>query len=174
MTTHPVGSPAHSAGDGSRKHWLAAAAEGAFTSGDEGRGASGFAACALEGEPQAVPGAREFIRSTLDGWGMAALCDDAAVVGSELLGNALRHGLTGCGERPLSPHPIWLGLLRRGDTVLCAVSDPSPETPCLRAPDDLATSGRGLRVVDCLSDSWGWTEPDVVGKAVWAVVSGNV
>jgi hypothetical protein len=41
----------------------------------------------------------------------------------------------------------------------------------VREPDDEGgESGRGLHVVDAISESWGWTPPDRAGKAVWAMI----
>jgi hypothetical protein len=66
--------------------------------------------------------------------------------------------------------PAWLALTRQEDSVLCAVSDAGSSTPVLVPADPLAESGRGLRIVDELSDAWGWTSPDASGKTVWATV----
>ena len=154
------------------RHWLATAAHHAFPADDGAAGLSGFAACALSPDAHVVHDAREFTRSTLTGWQMAGLLDDAGVVVSELLSNALRYGVPGPVGRAPSPHPVWLGLLRRRGAVLCAVSDPGGDVPVVRTPDYFAESGRGLHVIDMLSESWGWTPPDQAGKAVWAVVSG--
>lgn len=170
MTTHPVGPPASTVSDGSGKHWLATAAHHAFCADPGSPGATGFAACALNDDPQVTADARDFTRTTLDGWEMGPLVDNAVVVVSELLSNALRYGLTGPRGRTLSPHPVWLGMLRRGSAVLCAVSDPGGNVPVVKEPDYFAESGRGLHVIDTLSESWGWTTPDHAGKAVWAVV----
>ncbi len=168
---HLAGTSSQTASGGSGRHWLALAAYEALLAEGDGREASGFAACGLGGDARTVSEARHFTRSTLSGWGMGALVDDVSVIVSELLSNALRYGLGGGrGDAPDGDR-IWLGLLRRGDTVLCAVCDPGPEVPVLREPDHFAESGRGLHVIDSLSDSWGWTTPDGAGKAVWAAVS---
>ena len=55
--------------------------------------------------------------------------------------------------------------------MLCAVSDAGTTAPVVKVPDHLAESGRGLHIVDQLSDAWGWTPPDRSGKTVWATVS---
>lgn len=170
MTTHAA---CGTDGQASGRHWLAAAAHYAFPADEGAAGLSGFAACALSAELHVAHDAREFTRLTLAGWEMAGLLDDACVVISELLSNALRYGVTGPVGRTPSPHPVWLGLLRRGDALLCAVSDPGTAVPVVRTPDYFAESGRGLHVIDMLSDSWGWTPPDHAGKAVWAVVSSS-
>ncbi|MFJ6212946.1 ATP-binding protein [Streptomyces sp. NPDC092296] len=136
-------------------------------------GARGFATCALTGNPQATGVARHFARSTLQGWDMPFLIEDVEIIVSEMLSNAIRHGLPTACEQPVRPRLVGLGLLRRGETVLCAVSDPSSEVPVVREPDQLAESGRGLRLIDSLSQSWGWT-PNRCGKSVWATVSAGL
>jgi hypothetical protein len=101
---------------------------------------------------------------------MPGCCDDVAVVVSELLTNALRH-------RPPpacdvgSRWPIRVGLLQSGPCVLCAVADPSETPPVRKEPDHLAESGRGLEVVNALSDEWGYTTVSDMGKIVWATFS---
>lgn len=114
-----------------------------------------------------VRAARDFTIATLRQWGVAERRDDIAVVVSELLTNALRHALP-CpgGTRPR--WPIRLGLLQPGPCVLCAVADPSQRAPVLQEPGHLAESGRGLHVIDALSDQWGYTTPGETGKVVWA------
>jgi hypothetical protein len=37
-------------------------------------------------------------------------------------------------------------------------------------PDRTAESGRGLQMVDALSDVWGWSPVTGRGKAVWAIL----
>lgn len=139
---------------------------------ERGRGdATGFAACTLEDHPQSARAARRFTTTTLRGWEMAELVDSVAIIVSELVSNALRYGLTGPQMCPSRPKPIWLGLLRQETVILCAVFDPGANIPVVKEPDYLAESGRGLHVIDLLSDSWGWTQPDTTGKAVWAMLS---
>jgi hypothetical protein len=40
----------------------------------------------------------------------------------------------------------------------------------LRAPDRSEEAGRGLQMVDALSDVWGWSPVTGRGKAVWAIL----
>jgi anti-sigma regulatory factor (Ser/Thr protein kinase) len=163
MTPDPACSPGDVEPDTPSSNWLALTLH-------SGLGARGFAARALEGDPQAAGAARLFARSTLFDWDMDALVDSAAVIVSELVSNAMRYGLTNPQNPPVSSQPVWLGLLLQEKTVLCAVSDPSPEVPVVKEPDYLAESGRGLHIIDSLSDAWGWTSPDHAGKTVWAEV----
>jgi anti-sigma regulatory factor (Ser/Thr protein kinase) len=129
-------------------------------------GATGFAARTLDHDPQSPGTARHFTRSALRDWGMDELVDDIAVSVSEMVTNALRHGASPW--NPVPAQPVLLSLLRRGITVLCAVIDPGTTVPEVRGQDDLAETGRGLHIVECLSDAWGWTTPGPSGKAVWA------
>jgi anti-sigma regulatory factor (Ser/Thr protein kinase) len=117
------------------------------------------------GDLAAVSAARDFARSTLHRWGLAARGDDVTVVLSELLSNGLRHARPQPGG-----WPVRLGLLEiwPGAAVLCAVADPSPAPPVLGQAGYLDESGRGLHVVDELSDRWGYTTTGHRGKVVWA------
>jgi anti-sigma regulatory factor (Ser/Thr protein kinase) len=109
--------------------------------------------------------ARDFARATLQHWGLVGRCDDITLVVSELLANAVRHTFPQPGG-----WPVRLGLLQdgQGSAVLCAVADPSPAAPEPRPAGDLAETGRGLHVVEELSDRWGYTTPGHRGKVVWA------
>jgi hypothetical protein len=53
---------------------------------------------------------------------------------------------------------------------MCAVLDPSDTAPVLRVPDRNEEAGRGLQMVDALSDVWGWSPVTGRGKAVWAIL----
>jgi len=50
------------------------------------------------------------------------------------------------------------------------VLDPSDCAPVLRMPDRNDEAGRGLQMVDALSDVWGWSPVTGRGKAVWAIL----
>jgi hypothetical protein len=65
---------------------------------------------------------------------------------------------------------LGLRLLRRTGEVICAVLDPSDEAPVLRLPAGAEEAGRGLQIVDALSDVWGWSPVAGRGKAVWAIL----
>jgi hypothetical protein len=165
MTPDPACSPSDIEPDSPGTDWLALSLRG-------GLSARGFAARALDGGSQAASAARYFASSTLCQWNLGALVDSAALIVSELVSNAMRYGLGGFSLRsPSAPHsPVWLGLLLQETTVLCAVSDPSPDIPVVKEPDYFAESGRGLHIIDSLSSAWGWTSPDRAGKTVWAEV----
>lgn len=117
---------------------------------------------------RAVRAGRDFAMATLRRWGAAELCDDVAIVVSELLTNALRHALTDT-SLPVRAAPVRLGLLQPGRSVICAVADPSQRVPLPREPGILTETGRGLHVIEAIADAWGYTHPTQMGKVVWAL-----
>jgi len=121
-------------------------------------------------DARSVSVARDFSLATLRRWGVTDRADDIAIVVSELLTNALRHGIPDP-ARGRRRWPVRLGLVQPGQTVLCAVADPSPRVPVPKEPDYFAENGRGLHVISALSDTWGCTTPTTAGKVVWAVFS---
>jgi hypothetical protein len=117
---------------------------------------------------------RAFTLRTLQNWGADLCCEDASSVVTELMTNALRHGLPQLirdgADQPACP--IRLGLADAGAYVICAVADPSPQQPAPRQPDWHDEAGRGLLVVAALSDLWGCAiAPSGQGKVVWAALA---
>ncbi|MFE5856416.1 ATP-binding protein [Streptomyces sp. NPDC056500] len=91
-------------------------------------------------------------------WGLSAQTAEYAVLlVSELVGNAVRH--TGA-------RVFGLRLLRRRGWIRIEVRDPSRGLPCLLPVQPMDISGRGLFLVDKLSDRWG---VDLLprGKTTW-------
>jgi anti-sigma regulatory factor (Ser/Thr protein kinase) len=136
-----------------------------------------FSGCSLSPSPDAARRARSFTRQTLASWGLAELADDAQVIVSELLANAVRHtGVRHAGARQPDGGPgawtaaLGLWLLNHADGLMCVVTDPSDSAPTLKQPGDSSESGRGLHLVHALSDHWGWTRLSERGKAVWAIL----
>ncbi|MFF9074166.1 ATP-binding protein [Streptomyces sp. NPDC014872] len=142
---------------------------------------SGSATCTLPARYEAVSGARRFTRTTLTGWGLDDRFDDVALVVSELVTNALRHALpSDIAPEPQEP-PVRLHLMRWSSRLVCAVRDPSQESPIASEAADSAESGRGLFLVESISDSWGWYPSPFLGtegvgagvmprgKVVWAL-----
>jgi anti-sigma regulatory factor (Ser/Thr protein kinase) len=127
------------------------------------------ATCPLRPFPESVRIGRDFTRSTLLHWGMAGLTDMAELVVSELLTNALRHGMPSA-RRLIDECPIRLKLLGQAPYLMCMVSDPGAATPVLRESGLFAESGRGLNVVETCCVRWGWHSLDGGGKVVWALL----
>ncbi|MGW0207358.1 ATP-binding protein [Streptomyces sp. NPDC003233] len=133
---------------------------------------SDAASCALPARYEAVREARRFTRGTLDQWDIGDRFDDICLVVSELVTNALRHGLPSEVACPEHAPAVRLHLMRWTERLVCAVRDPSHETPAPRDSDDFsAESGRGLFLVDSFADSWGWhpLAGTLHGKVVWAL-----
>ncbi|MFC9927310.1 ATP-binding protein [Streptomyces sp. NPDC127190] len=132
---------------------------------------SDAASCSLPARYEAVREARHFTRGTLDQWDVGDRFDDICLVVSELVTNALRHALPdAAGTEQQSS--VRLHLMRWAERLVCAVRDPSHETPVPGDSDDFsAESGRGLFLVDSFADSWGWhpLAGTLDGKVVWAM-----
>lgn len=113
----------------------------------------------LPNRPESARCARRVARTVLEShWSLPGpATDDAVLLVSELVGNAVRH--TGA-------HVFGLRMSRRRGWIRVEVRDPSRGLPCLLPVHELDTSGRGLFLVDTLSDRWG---VDLLphGKTTW-------
>ncbi|HWG02097.1 MAG TPA: ATP-binding protein [Trebonia sp.] len=126
--------------------------------------------CPLSRGPQAARAARRLTRNTLRDWGLTALAEDAETIVGEFVANALTHAAGRAGDRKAAADGLGLRLLRRTGEVICAVLDPSDDAPVLKDPGGVEEEGRGLQMVDALSDVWGWSPVAGRGKAVWAIL----
>jgi anti-sigma regulatory factor (Ser/Thr protein kinase) len=88
-----------------------------------------------------------------------ALGATLVLVASELTTNAVVHG---CG-------PVALTVAYRSGEVTIEVADGDPRCERVRPrpADDAGHGGRGLRLLDALTDAWG-VRSMPTGKAVWA------
>ncbi|MFJ7178330.1 ATP-binding protein [Streptomyces massasporeus] len=117
--------------------------------------------CSREGFARA----RSFTRDTLHGWSLDHRCDDATLVITELTANAATHAARRCPGVP----EIRLGFLLDPTHLLVTVAD-ADDHPPVYTPNgtSLDEHGRGLRIVDALSEEWGWAPTPPAGKTVWA------
>ncbi|MEU0663799.1 MULTISPECIES: ATP-binding protein [Streptomyces] len=113
----------------------------------------------LPSRPESAATARRLTQCVvLRQWGLGPqIAEHAILLVSELVGNAVRH--TGA-------RVFGLRMLRRRGWIRIEVRDPSRGLPCLMPVHELDTSGRGLFLVDKLSDRWG---VDLLprGKTTW-------
>jgi anti-sigma regulatory factor (Ser/Thr protein kinase) len=101
--------------------------------------------------------ARAFLAAACCGRHEAAVVAEAQLLVSELVTNAVRYGAP----------PIELQIrCAGGDHLQVRVRDSERGTPAPRAPGPDAEGGRGLLLVDLVSEEWGH-EDDGDGKAVW-------
>lgn len=113
----------------------------------------------LPSRPESAGAARRLAECVvLRDWGLSPqLAEQAVLLVSELVGNAVRH--TGA-------RTFGLRMLRRRGWIRVEVRDPSRGLPCLLPVAELDTSGRGLWLVDRLAQRWG---ADLLprGKTTW-------
>lgn len=106
--------------------------------------------------PASVPEGRAFLHKALTSWNCTQRADDALLLLSETLTNAVQH----------SEGPIGLHLHRTATDLTVEVSDPSPQLPQPRVAVEEAESGRGLILVRALAAGWG-VRPTDEGKTTW-------
>ncbi|MGW2277536.1 ATP-binding protein [Streptomyces sp. NPDC001770] len=116
--------------------------------------------------PASAAVARQLVRTALAEWGIDDLTDDATLIVTELTSNSIDHG-------HLEQVRVIVSRPRPG-CVRIGVMDRSKVIPLMRSnPDENAVRGRGLVLVDALSERWG-TELYRWGKQVWAELSSEV
>jgi anti-sigma regulatory factor (Ser/Thr protein kinase) len=122
----------------------------------------------IPAEPVSVSAARRFMTELLTGLGCTCtLRDDAELMLSELVTNAVRHQRDG---------KIEITAVLRGPALRVSVTDDSSEVPMPRSgkapssaeigPSGESASGRGLLLIEQLATRWGWG-PLENGKVVW-------
>jgi serine/threonine-protein kinase RsbW len=120
----------------------------------------------LPSTPYSVQMARFYVRAALGYHDLGEYAEKAEMVTSELVTNAIQHaGGDGTGKVR-----VTLVRVRNPEAVTVVVTDSSREGPMKRTATDSSEQGRGLRIVDELSDCWGWDLEDG-GKAVYAVLA---
>jgi anti-sigma regulatory factor (Ser/Thr protein kinase) len=109
----------------------------------------------LESTPESVRRGREHVRKTLT-TADPDRAEVATVLTDEMLANAVRHGAP----------PIELSLTDSNGVLTVEVRDGGSGLPVLRALDLDAESGRGMHIIEALSDCWGVKQLQT-GKIVW-------
>jgi len=114
--------------------------------------------------------ARDFVERTLGDWQLDQCRDDALTVVAELAAGAVRDALADNPGEETAPE-VWLKLTLRPAHLVCAVTDRSRSLPGYpSATGPLKEHGRGLHIVEALSEHWGWTRYAPTGKTVWAML----
>lgn len=120
------------------------------------------AAASFDPVGRSVASARSFVRDTLQGWGFADIVDDAVVLTSELVTNAVVHAGTSADVL----------CLRSEEGVRIEVADryPEREIPLQGSPVNMGSpdreGGRGLQLCAALAGRWG-VEYAPTHKQVW-------
>ena len=111
--------------------------------------------------PESVPTARHFVAEAIPD-APRDIGERAQMLVSELATNAVRHAQT-----------EFIVRVELDASRLCVeIIDAGLGTPTLRATAAHELSGRGLRIVDVLADSWGVRESSPgPGKSVWFVLA---
>ncbi|MFJ3666781.1 PAS domain S-box protein [Streptomyces sp. NPDC090106] len=110
----------------------------------------------LPAVPASVPEGRAFLHKALIAWDCTASADEAMLLLSETLTNAVQH----------AAGPLDLHLRRTATDLTVEVSDRNPHLPEPRLAAEDDESGRGLLLVRSLASSWG-VRPTDDGKTTW-------
>jgi hypothetical protein len=114
----------------------------------------------LPNAPTAPIMARAVVREACEEWNIPQLTDDAVLVVSELVENAVQH----------ADSESVLRVELRSTGLSLAVRDNDPAEPVLESPGPDAPGHRGVQLVDRISVAWGCAPSSEGGKIVWAVL----
>jgi|ERR1044071_2829038 anti-sigma regulatory factor (Ser/Thr protein kinase) len=112
--------------------------------------------------PTAVPCGRLHTRHVLWEWNLAHLSEDAQVLVSELLTNAVKATSSAC-----SAGLVALRLLASSDRFVIEVWDHAPGDPQRGQLGASSETGRGFTVIEALSSRWGCRRFCPTLKVVW-------
>ena len=116
--------------------------------------------------PESVRIARLHVRAALGFHGLGEYADDAEIITSELVTNAVQH----VRDDGTGTIVVTLARVLNPAAVTVVVSDSSSQGPIRRDTSADSDHGRGLQIVEALSAHWGWRQEDG-GKAVFAVLA---
>ena len=115
----------------------------------------------LADESTACAAGRRFVGEHLARWRVPAqVSDEAVLLTSELIANALRH----------APPPLCLQVSVDDSVVRVQVHDSDPVVPVLIRPDFTSRGSRGVWLIDTLATRWG-VQAQPPGKEVWFEIS---
>ncbi|MFD6245446.1 ATP-binding protein [Streptomyces roseolus] len=122
-------------------------------------------AVSLPSSPACVPTSRQVAAEAMARWGgiPAAVADDALVVVSELVTNAVLHGGGGRAEEV-----VGLRIEHYGDELVVEVTDGTSRPARLKTAGAAETGGRGLLLVTRLAKDWGVSDKN---RTTWARLS---
>jgi hypothetical protein len=102
--------------------------------------------------------ARAFVATAVKAWGLADLVERAELLTSEVVTNAVvnTHG------------PVQLVVQAQSSSVVVEVRDSAAQADIVIEGEEVAEAdhGRGMMLVDALSNRWGWWKVDGE-KVVW-------
>ncbi|WP_406094953.1 SpoIIE family protein phosphatase [Streptomyces sp. NBC_01013] len=113
-----------------------------------------------QAEPERIAAARTLLRELLHDWADPEQVDSAVLLVSEMATNVLVH----------TDGDALMVAQASGDhgerRLRVEVSDGSDDLPHKRRPGEMASSGRGLVLMEMLADAWG-VDPRGAGKSIW-------
>ncbi|WP_329456944.1 ATP-binding SpoIIE family protein phosphatase [Streptomyces sp. NBC_01497] len=113
-----------------------------------------------QADPERIADARHQLRALMHDWPDEEQVDSAVLMVSEMVTNVLVHT---DGDALVSAQTAGES---GGRTLRVEVADTSDELPHRRRPGEMASSGRGLVLMEVLADEWG-VDPRGDGKMIW-------
>jgi anti-sigma regulatory factor (Ser/Thr protein kinase) len=117
----------------------------------------------LAGTRADVGAGRQFVRETVEGWGYGDVAEDAVLIASELITNAVLHART----------RLEVTVRQVSDRIRIEVTDKSHNLPQLRRHSLQSATGRGLHLVAALASDWG-ADARSDGKVVWVELTTRI
>jgi anti-sigma regulatory factor (Ser/Thr protein kinase) len=111
-------------------------------------------------EPESVGAARRFATDALSSLAGEVL-EAIELMVSELATNCIKHANSA----------FELTLVQRPEEIRIEVTDQSGGAPAMRSPSPEEPTGRGLQIVNMLSETWGIEHRAASGKTVWFTVT---
>jgi anti-sigma regulatory factor (Ser/Thr protein kinase) len=117
-------------------------------------------ATVAQDQPELIADAREGLRQLMHDWTVEDHVDSAVLLASEMLANVLMHTDA---DATLVAQITGTRTSRR---LRVEVTDSDDALPHRRDPGEMASSGRGLLLIEQLAQTWG-VDPRGDGKTIW-------